>query len=176
MMNWKWFCIEGILLMILGVIALLQPSIAAEAIAMLIGWLLVIAGLVAVIGGISHQSGPRSPVAFGGGLVTLIFGFLLLILPAPALATVTIIVAIFFLIAGIAELFSALLLRTAYGVSNHCGLAFFHGLLCVLFGLALLAFWPTSLVVIGIIVGMNLCVTGAYLISLSWYVRTLPTC
>ena len=154
--------------------AILQPSIAAEAIAMMIGWLLVFAGLFALIGGISHQSGPRSPVAFGGGLITLIFGFLLLILPAPALATVTIILAIFFLIAGLAELFSALLLRTAYGVSNHCGLAFFHGILCVLFGLALIVLWPSSFVVIGIIVGMNLCITGAYLISLSWYIRTLP--
>ena len=154
--------------------AIFQPSIAAEAIAMMIGWLLVFAGLFALIGGISHQSGPRSPVAFGGGLITLIFGFLLLILPAPALATVTIILAIFFLIAGLAELFSALLLRTAYGVPNHCGLAFFHGILCVLFGLALIVLWPSSFVVIGIIVGMNLCITGAYLISLSWYVRTLP--
>ena len=154
--------------------AILQPSIAAEAIAMMIGWLLVFAGLFALIGGISHQSGPRSPVAFGGGLITLIFGFLLLILPAPALVTVTIILAIFFLIAGLAELFSALLLRTAYGVPNHCGLAFFHGILCVLFGLALIVLWPSSFVVIGIIVGMNLCITGAYLISLSWYVRTLP--
>ncbi len=154
--------------------AILQPSIAAEAIAMMIGWLLVFSGLFALIGGISHQSGPRSPVAFGGGLITLIFGFLLLILPAPALATVTIILAIFFLIAGLAELFSALLLRTAYGVSNHCGLAFFHGILCVMFGLALIVLWPSSFVVIGIIVGMNLCITGAYLISLSWYVRTLP--
>ncbi len=154
--------------------AILQPSIAAEAIAMMIGWLLVFAGLFALIGGISHQSGPRSPVAFGGGLITLIFGFLLLILPAPALATVTIILAIFFLIAGLAELFSALLLRTAYGVPNHCGLAFFHGILCVLFGLALIVLWPSSFVVIGIIVGMNLCITGAYLISLSWYIRTLP--
>ena len=174
-MNWKWLCIEGILLLTLGVIAILQPGIAAEAIAMLIGWLLVIAGLVAVIGGISHQSGPRSPVAFGGGLITLIFGFLLLILPAPPLLTVTIILGIFFLIAGTAELFSALLLRTAYGVPNHCGLAFFHGLLCVLFGLALLVLWPSSFIVIGMIVGMNLCITGAYLVSLSWYVRTLPT-
>ena len=154
--------------------AILQPSIAAEAIAMMIGWLLVFSGLFALIGGISHQSGPRSPVAFGGGLITLIFGFLLLILPAPALVTVTIILAIFFLIAGLAELFSALLLRTAYGVPNHCGLAFFHGILCVLFGLALIVLWPSSFVVIGIIVGMNLCITGAYLISLSWYVRTLP--
>lgn len=173
-MNWKWFCIEGIVLLILGMFAILQPSIAAEAIAMMIGWLLVFSGLFALIGGVSHQSGPRSPVAFGGGLITLIFGFLLLILPAPALATVTIILAIFFLIAGLAELFSALLLRTAYGVSNHCGLAFFHGILCVMFGLALIVLWPSSFVVIGIIVGMNLCITGAYLISLSWYVRTLP--
>ncbi len=170
-MNWKWFCVEGFLLLVMGVFAILQPSIAAEAIAMLIGWLLVIAGLFAVIGGISHQSGARSPVSFGGGLITLIFGFLLLILPAPALATVTLILAIFFLIAGIAELLSALLLRTAFGVPNHCALAFFHGFICVLFGIALLVLWPDSFAVIGIIAGMNLCITGAYLISLSWAVR-----
>ena len=173
-MNWKWFCIEGIVLLILGVFAILQPSIAAEAIAIMTGWLFVLAGLFALIGGISRQSGPRSPVAFGSGLITLIFGFLLLILPAPAIATVTIILAIFFLIAGLVEFFSALLLRTAYGVQNHCGLAFYHGLVCVLFGLALIVLWPSTFVVIGIIVGMNLCITGVYLISLSWFVRTLP--
>ena len=96
MINWKWFIVEGIVLIALGFFAIVRPGIAAEAIVELIGWLLLFVGGIALFGGVTSQSGPRKPVSLGGGLVALIFGMIFLLLPSPALATITVILAIFF--------------------------------------------------------------------------------
>ena len=64
MINWKWFIVEGILLILLGIFAIARPGIAAEAIVELFGWLLIFLGVISFIGGVTSQSGPRKPVSF----------------------------------------------------------------------------------------------------------------
>lgn len=174
MINWKWFVVEGCILVGLGVFAIARPGIAAEAIAMLVGWLLVLSGFIALLGGISNQVGPRSPISFATGLLMLLFGCTLLIMPEPALATITILLAIFFFISGMIEISSSLSLRSQEGKFNHWGIAFFQGMISITLGLLLIALWSTSYEVVGLIVGINFLLSGLYLISLGWFFKHTP--
>ena len=173
MITWKWFIVEGILLFVLGFFAITQPEIATLALVDLLGWLLLCMGIFALFGGVTSQASPRVSVALVGGLFAVICGLLLLLLPELAIATATIIVAIFFLLSGFAELSSSCALRSAGGHSNHWGLAFFNGLISIILGVVLLTFWPEG-EILGLLLGINFLFSGAYLISLGWFFRNAP--
>ena len=174
MINWKWFIVEGIVLIALGFFAIVRPGIAAEAIVELIGWLLLFVGGIALFGGVTSQSGPRKPVSLGGGLIALIFGMIFLLLPSPTLATITVILAIFFLLSGFAEISSSMSLRSLGGHSNHWGMAFFSGMLGIMLGVIMLTSWPSSYEIIGLLLGINFLLSGSYLFSLGWFFRNAP--
>jgi uncharacterized membrane protein HdeD (DUF308 family) len=174
MIKWKWFIVEGIVLLALGFFAIARPGIAAEAIVELVGWLLLFVGGIALFGGMTSQSGPRKPMSLAGGLTSLIFGMVFLLLPSPALATITVILAIFFLLSGFAEISASMSLRSLGGNSNHWGMAFFSGVLGVMLGIIMLASWPDSFEIIGLLLGINFILSGCYLFSLGWFFRNAP--
>ena len=175
MIKCKWFIVEGFLLLILGSFALARPAIAAEALVELVGWLLLVMGIVALVGGLTTQSGPRAPASIAGGIIGVIFGLLFLLMPVPALSTITVLIAFFFMISGFVEISSSCALRSSGGHSNHWGLAFFNGLIGILLGILLLSLWPDSYEVIGFLLGLNFLMSGAYLVSLGWFFRNAPT-
>ena len=47
--HWRLFLTEGILLVILGILAIVVPPVATLAVAILIGWLLLISGVAGLI-------------------------------------------------------------------------------------------------------------------------------
>jgi uncharacterized membrane protein HdeD (DUF308 family) len=174
MINWKWFIVEGVVLFVLGILAIASPGIAAEAIVMFIGWLLLFVGCFAILGGVTSQSGPRAPVSLAGGLFAVIFGLIFLLMPSPALATITVVLAIFFLMTGFVEISSSMALRSSGGHANHWGLAFFSGLIGVMLGVIMLAMWPSSYEIIGLFLGINFLLSGSYLLSLGWFFSHAP--
>ncbi len=174
MINWKWFFIEGIALLVLGIVAITRPGIAAEALVTLLGWLLIIIGVLSLFGGLSSQSGPRKNASSVGGFVAIVLGLIFIFMPEPTLALLTILIALFFLLTGFAEISSSFALRSRGGHSNHWGLAFFNGLIGVVLGILLFTWWPDSLEVIGLLLGLNFLLSGCYLISLGWFFRHAP--
>jgi uncharacterized membrane protein HdeD (DUF308 family) len=174
MKTWKWFIVEGLVLLLLGMFAIARPGVAAEAVVSLVGWLLLFVGGVALFGGVSSQSGARKPASIASGLVALIFGMIFLLLPAPALATITVILAIFFLLTGFAEISASMALRSQGGHSNHWGMAFFSGVLGIMLGVIMLTSWPSSYEIIGLLLGINFLMSGTYLFSLGWFFRHAP--
>lgn len=174
MNKWKWCIGEGVVLFILGIFAIAKPGLAAIAVEQVFAWLLIIGGAFSLFGGLTSQTGPRAPVSIAGGVVAVICGILLLLLPIEALATITILVAIFFLISGIAEIASSFALRSV-GHDSHWALAFFNGLIGVMLGILLIALWPDSIDIIGLLLGINFLLSGAYLTSLGWHFRHAPS-
>lgn len=174
MINWKWFFIEGIALLVLGIFAIGRPGVAAEFLVELLGWLLIIFGGLSLFGGLSSQSGPRKHVSSVGGFIAVVLGLVFIFMPEPTEALLTILIALFFLLTGFAEIASSFALRSRGGHSNHWGLAFFNGLIGVVLGVLLLAWWPDSLEVIGLLLGLNFVFSGCYLISLGWFFKHSP--
>ena len=174
MIKWKWFIVEGVILFILGIFAVARPGLAAVAVEQVLAWLLIFGGAFSIFGGVTAQTGPRVPVSLAVGVIAIVCGILLLLLPIEALATITIVVAIFFLLSGLAEIASSFALRSI-GHDSHWGLAFFNGIIGVVLGVLLLALWPDSIEVIGLLIGINFLLSGAYLTSLGWYFRHAPT-
>lgn len=163
-----WLWVSGVASLALGVAALLFPFAATLAVELLFGAVLAASGVVQVLRALSTgASGNRLfDLLFGG--VALLAGLVLLFFPLQGAVTLTIVLAVFFILGGLFKLFSAWWLRPAW-MSRHGfpvidGWWWFalSGAVSCLLGLVLLLGLPsTATWALGLMVGIDLLVLGA---------------
>ncbi|HEX4566471.1 MAG TPA: DUF308 domain-containing protein [Vicinamibacterales bacterium] len=146
----------GIVFLILGILAIIEPAVAGLAIALFVGWLLV-------FGGVAHAAG-----AFGGragrvvwhALIALIYfagGLYLLTHPVLGLTTLTLYLAVVLVAEAILEVIAYFATRGESGSEWRI----VNALVTVLLGMMIWRQWPSSSAwAIGTIVGVNLIMTG----------------
>jgi uncharacterized membrane protein HdeD (DUF308 family) len=155
-----WFMIYGIVLILVGALAIIAPGVATLAIEILIGWVLVgsgIFGLIAVF-----RAGTSAP-GFWWNLLTavllLLAGIALLWSPIAGALTLTIILAAFLLATGVTKLVLAFGYRRA--IPRAWGWMLVTAVLDLVLGMLILLGLPgTSLWVLGLMVGIDLLFTG----------------
>ena len=64
--HWRLFLIEGIILVVLGLLAVAVPMVASLAVTILFGWLFLISGIVGLITTFVMGQAPGFPPATGG--------------------------------------------------------------------------------------------------------------
>ncbi|HEY8328608.1 MAG TPA: HdeD family acid-resistance protein [Rhodanobacter sp.] len=158
-----WLIVWGALLIIAGVLALLMPAIAALATALYFGWLLILGGVFEI----AYAIHTRTFRGFGwrllSGLLTLALGIAILAMPVVGIATLTLLVGSFLLLAGIARSILAFQLRPL----PRWGWVLFDGVLSIVLAFLIMAGWPqSSLAFIGLLTGFSLIFTGAWRIAL----------
>jgi uncharacterized membrane protein HdeD (DUF308 family) len=164
--HWRIFLIEGIVLLLLGIGAILVPVIASLAVAIFLGWLFLIGGIV---GGITALSRPKAPGfwwAILSSVITIIAGFLLIGWPVSGVLSLTAVLAAYLVIDGFASMAFALSHRghMSYGWPW----LFLNGMVdlvmagIIIWLLPLAASW-----VLGIIIGIDFIFGGSSLIGMA---------
>lgn len=154
-----WFLVLGIVLIILGVVALAYDVLTTVASVLVFGWLLLIGGIVEIVHGFQTHRWGGFFLHLLGGLVFLLAGLLFIVNPLTAALTLTLFLGAFFLLGGIFEIIGALRLR-----APHWGWQVLGGVITAVLGVLLWAQWPVSgLWFIGFAVGISLIFRG-----LSW--------
>src|SRR5437660_501710 len=106
--HWKAFLIEGILLVILGLAAMIVPPLASLAVTIFLGWMFLISG----IAGLALTFWARAMPGFWWSLVSaalaIAAGIILLVQPVQGTLTLTIVVGAYFLAEGVASIMYAL--------------------------------------------------------------------
>src|SRR5580692_10645258 len=69
-LHWRAFLIEGIVLFLLGLFAIVIPNVATLAVEVLIGWLLLMSGVVGLISTLRMRGAP----GFGWSLLSAVIG------------------------------------------------------------------------------------------------------
>ncbi len=166
--KWGWIFVFGIVLMILGVMAIGSPVATTLAIEILLGWIFIIAGIAQALNTLScWRRGGFIMSLLGTGLFVVI-GVLLLTRPMQGVLTLTMLLVIYFLIGGIFKIILALRLR---GLSNW-GWVFFNGLISLLLAILIWREWPSSARwVIGLLVGIEILIGGWVMILISLTAR-----
>src|SRR2546429_6245786 len=80
--HWKLFLAQGILLMVLGLLAVAMPNIATLAIEIFVGWLFFIAGFFRALSVWHARQMPGFGWAMVGALLAVLLGPILLAPPA----------------------------------------------------------------------------------------------
>jgi len=169
--HWGLFLAEGIVLVLLGVVAIALPPVATLAVELVIGWVLLISGIVGLISTFRMQRAP----AFGWSLLSavtgIVAGVVLLRWPLSGAFSLTVILSLFLSLEGVASIMMALDHRR--GFAGRWGMLFLSGIVdLVLAGIIFAGLPATSTWAIGLLVGINLLFGGTALISMALHART----
>jgi uncharacterized membrane protein HdeD (DUF308 family) len=168
--HWKALLIEGILLSIFGLAAIVVPPAASLAVTILLGWLFLISG----IAGLALTFWARELPGFWWSLISaalaVLAGLVLLAQPAQGTLTLTIVVGAYFLAEGVATIMYALEHRRE--LSGRWSWMLIAGLMDILIAVIIITGLPGSaLWAIGLLVGINLLFGGATLIGVALAAR-----
>ncbi len=159
-----WFTIEGAALIALGVLAIVFSLAAGVAAALLIGWLLVISGVVGLVstfrgGGHTHRT--WSVVS---ALLAILVGLLVVFDPLAGALGVALLIGVFLVLDGVSQIGLALDQRKRGAARWGWFLAV--GVFDILLAMLIFAMGPlgaTSL--LGFVVGVDLILAGIALIA-----------
>ena len=169
---WLQMLVEGIILVILGWLALFLPYFApAVALNTIIGWLFVVSGLVGLVTTAGGRHGPGFWWSLLSAVLAIAVGSILMEWPAANSIPITYVLTVFFVIEGIATIMYALDHRRQLSgrwewmVASGCvDLA-----LATLVVLGLPATVPFA---VGILVGVNMVFGGSAMIAMAIYAHT----
>lgn len=158
----------GILLVILGAVAIVSAAAATLATVLLFGVLLAIGGVAQIFQALTARS-EGFAWELVGGMLYLIAGGLILSDPASGAVGITFLLALFFLFVGILRISLGFRLRRRRGVG---GAYLGAGVLDLILGLLIVLGWPeTGAWVVGLFLGIELVVAGTSLLIVTTAVR-----
>ena len=153
-----WYLIQGGLLIAAGVLAIIYPVISSAAVIVLLGWLLIISGIVQGLSLIGARHVPHFWLQLISVILAVLIGCLFLRDPAQGMMTIALLLIVFFMIEGISKVVFALTIRPF----PNWGWVLASGLVGILLALILWANLPvTALWLVGVLLGINLISVGA---------------
>lgn len=157
-----WLIGLGVVLAVLGLVAL-GAAVATTAISVvLLGGLLVIGGIAEIVHAFSAPRWGGVALSLLGGVLYMVVGWLLLARPVESAVTLTLLLAAFLMVSGLFRVLAVPILRL-----RHWGWVMASGIVSFLLGVAIWAQWPVSgLWVIGAYVGVEMLVFGVSLMML----------
>jgi uncharacterized membrane protein HdeD (DUF308 family) len=152
-----WGIFWAILFIVAGLVAVMLPFEAGVSIAIVISSLIIVAGVFHLIFAVVAGS-------FGGylwrtliGILYVAGGIYLIMHPALALASFTIVLGVVFLVEGVLQIIAFFGIRALPGA----GWMLFDGIVTVLLAALILFHWPSSAIwALSTIVGINLLISG----------------
>jgi len=167
--NWGWLLAFGVVLIVLGVVAVVRAATATIGSMVFFGWLLVFASVIQFVEAfmVGHWAG-----FFLHLLIAILFGvvgLLMVIRPVISAEALTFLMSLFFLLGGLYQLVTAL-----WSHLPGWGWQALNGIIAAVMGVLILAQWPVSgLWVIGLFVGIDLIFYGWSWIALALELRKM---
>jgi uncharacterized membrane protein HdeD (DUF308 family) len=164
--HWKLFLTEGIVLSILGLLAVALPMLATIGFTILLGWLFVLSGVVGLATTFMMRGLPGFWWALVSGLIALGAGVVLLASPVSGAVSLTLVLIAFFIVEGIVSILYAIEHRAQ--LTDRWGWMLFSGLVDLGLAAMIFAGLPSSASwAIGLLVGINMIFGGAAMIGMA---------
>lgn len=168
--HWGIFLIEGIVLILLGLLAIALPMLATLAVAILIGWLLLVSGSMGLITSIWMRRAPGFLWSLLSALLGIAAGVVLLWWPVSGALSLTVILTAFLTVEGILSIMYAL--DHKRDLSGRWGMMLLSGVVdLILAAMIFLGLPATAAWAIGLLVGINLVFGGSALAAMALHAR-----
>jgi uncharacterized membrane protein HdeD (DUF308 family) len=154
----------GVVLAVLGLLAILAPFVTGVALSILLGALLVVGSLVNVAHAFSARGWTASLWQIVLAVVYAVAGVALLVNPVVGLATLTILLIAFFLVEGVVEIVMGLRMR---GEARWGWVVASGAISLLLAGLLWAGFPSSALWAVGLLFGVHLLTTGISLVAVA---------
>jgi uncharacterized membrane protein HdeD (DUF308 family) len=170
--HWKMFLIEGIVLVVLGLIAIVLPPIATLAVEILFGWLFLISGVMGLITTFWMRQAPGFWWALLSAVLAIGAGLVLLAWPLSGVLSLTLVLIVFFTIEGVASIMFAL--EHKRELSGRWGFMLVSGIVDLILAAIIFVGLPgTAAWAIGVLVGINMVFGGSALIAMAMHAREI---
>jgi uncharacterized membrane protein HdeD (DUF308 family) len=168
--HWMAFLIEGILLVVLGLAAMIVPPLASLAVTIFLGWMFLISGIAGLVLTFWARKMPGFWWSLISAALAVAAGIILLAQPVQGTLTLTVVVGAYFLAEGVATIMYALEHRRE--LSERWAWLLVAGIMDLLIAAVIIAGLPGSaLWAVGLLVGINLLFGGATLIGMALAAR-----
>lgn len=168
--NWAAVKGVGILLMVLGAVAILVPALASWGVTIFIGWVLIFGAIFLFASAITYRHGSSLVVGLIWAVIALVAGLYLLFDPGQGTKTLTLILLIYFLLSGLFKIGVVFAGRGAPGI----GWLAVNGVVSVILGLIILGNMPEAADwAIGLLVGIDFIFAGWGLLNVGMSGRDL---
>jgi uncharacterized membrane protein HdeD (DUF308 family) len=164
----NWVIVWGVLLIVAGVLAIMEPAIAALAAEMLLAWLFVFAGIVQIVYAFHQRAKDGFGLKILSAILILLLGIFMLMRPGVGIASIALLIGAFVLASGVSNIMLAFKLKPKAG----WGWVLFDGILSIVIALLIATGWPQSSVgFVGILVGILMIYGGIWRIILGRALR-----
>ncbi|MGC1398540.1 HdeD family acid-resistance protein [Candidatus Binatus sp.] len=151
-----WFLFMGVALIIFGTIAIGSAEIMTMVSVMLLGWILIFAGIFEVVHGFARRAWGGFFINLAGGLLYAVTGLLMVSHPGLAAVTLTFMIAMLLIVAGTFRIIVAFSTPI-----HHRGWLILNGVISLILGFCIMDSWPVSgLWVIGLFIGIDMIFDG----------------
>lgn len=157
--HWKLFLLQGVVMIILGVLAICEPVVASIAVAIYVGWLLLISGVVGLVAIISTHHVHAFVWTLITAALSVVVGVLLILMPVQGAVSLTIMLTAFFLTEGVFQIAVAIASREV--LTGTWVWMLVSGIVDLLLAALIIKGWPgTAAWALGLLVGANLLTSG----------------
>jgi len=165
-----WFIAEGVLLIVLGVLAAALPGIAGVAAAVVFGWVLILAGLFGLTSLIGSREHTHLVWSIVSGVVALVVGALIVWAPLVGAVTLALFIACYLLVDGIA--LAGLAWDQRRRGAARWGWLMASGVLDVLLAVLIVVLGPLSdAILLGFVIALDLIFAGIALAAMGMAAR-----
>jgi uncharacterized membrane protein HdeD (DUF308 family) len=169
--HWVLFLIEGIILVILGLAAIIVPPIATLAVEIFLGWLFLISGVVGLVTTFWMRHAPGFWWSLVSAVLAIAAGVVLIAWPVSGAISLTLVLIVFFIVEGAASIMFALDHRRE--LSGRWGWMLASGIVDLFLAAIIFAGLPVSAAwALGLLVGINLVFGGSALIAMALHARS----
>ena len=169
--NWKLFLIEGIILTILGLLAIAVPPLATLAVEIFVGWLFLISGIAGLITTFGARQAPGFWWSLLSAVLGIAAGLVLLVWPIRGIGALTVLLIVFFIIEGVLSIMYAL--EHKRELTGQWGWMLASGIIDLILAAIIFAGLPgTAAWAIGLLVGINMLFGGSAMMAMALHAKS----
>ena len=171
--HWVLFMVEGIVLVVLGMLAIIIPQLASLAVTILIGWLFLISGVVGLVTTFWVKGAPGFWWSLVSAVIAIGAGVVLLAWPISGTLSLTLVLIVFFIVEGVASIMYGIEHRRE--ASSRSGWMIVSGVIDLILAAIIFSGLPgTAFWALGLLVGINMVFGGTSLIAMALGARAQP--
>ena len=169
--HWGLFLTEGIILVVLGLLAIIVPPIATIAVTIFLGWLFLISGIVGLVTTFWARHAPGFWWSLLSAVLAIAAGIVLLGWPLPGAVSLTLLLIAFFIIEGVLSILYAF--EHKKELSGRWGWMLISGIIDLILAAIIWGGLPgTAAWALGLLVGINMLFGGSAMIAMALHARS----
>jgi uncharacterized membrane protein HdeD (DUF308 family) len=159
--------VQAALLIAAGLFAFVYPLLSSLAVSYFLGWVMIVAGVVQGVALVAAARAPHFWMQLVSAVLSAVVGVVFVRNPGLAVATLALLLVVYFMVEGIAKVALALTVRPL----RNWGWVLASGIVGVLVALFLILTPVLSLVALGFFIGFQLVAEGIAIGGMAWAAR-----